>query len=121
MPVLVKLIGLIIVVMGAVILLNPVAMRWLIDFWKEGKRIYLVGLLRLLIGIILLLAASQCKLPGVVTTLGILILLGGLLIFLLGLEKVRSMLDWWSKKPPAALRLMGSIALAIGLLLFYSV
>ncbi|MFH1339296.1 MAG: hypothetical protein ABIH40_05595 [Candidatus Omnitrophota bacterium] len=121
MPVMVKLIGLIIVGMGAIVLLNPATMRWLIAFWKEEKRLYAAGLLRLLLGIILLLAAPQCKQTAVVTVLGILILIGGILIFLLGLEKTKSILEWWNKKPPAALRLMGLVTLAIGLLLFYSV
>jgi len=121
MLILVKLIGIIIVAMGIVFILSPEAMKRVINYWRQGRRLYLVGILRLLIGVILLLNASQCRLVGVVVTLGILILLGGIIIFALGLEKVKSILDWLDKKPLSVLRLMALIALAIGALLLYSV
>lgn len=120
MLVLVKFIGIFIVSMGITILLSPSTMKKIIIFWKQGKRLYAAGILRLLIGIILLLAASQCRLVGVVVWLGILTLIGGIIIFALGLQKIKSFLDWWSKKPPLLLRLWGVIALAIGALLIYS-
>ncbi|KPK38997.1 MAG: hypothetical protein AMJ78_09145 [Omnitrophica WOR_2 bacterium SM23_29] len=121
MLILVKLIGIVIVAMGIIFLLNPEAMKRVINYWGQGKRLYLVGILRLLIGVVLLLSASQCRLVGAIVTLGILVLLGGIIIFALGLEKVKSILDWWDKKPLSVLRLLALIALAIGALLLYSV
>ncbi len=121
MLILVKLIGIVIVVMGITFLLSPKKLKHFMAFLGQGKRLYGVGILRLLFGVILLLAASQCRLVGVILTLGILILIGGILIFVLGLERVKSMLNWWNKRSPLILRLMGLIALALGALLLYSV
>ena len=90
-------------------------------FLEQGRKLYIVGILRLLIGIILLLVASQCRLVGVVITLGIFFLIGGIVIFILGLERIKSMLNWWNKRSLLVIRLMGLIALALGALLLYSV
>ena len=121
MLILVKLIGIVIVVMGITFLLSPKQLRQLLAFLGQGKRLYGVGILRLLFGVILLLAASQCRLVGVVLTLGILFLIGGILIFVLGLERLKSILNRWDKKSPLTLRLLGLIPLAFGALLLYSV
>ena len=120
MLVLVKGIGIVIAGMGILIFLNPKMMKQLIVFWRQGKRIYIAGILRLLFGVILLLAASQCRLVGVIVTMGIFMLIGGTLIFTLGLEKIKSILDWWDKRQPLAMRFMGLIAFGIGVLIIYS-
>ena len=120
MLILVRAIGIVIIVMGIAVLLSPRTMKQLIAFWSKGKRIYLAGVLRVAIAVILLLAASACKRVGIILTLGILILIGGIMIFALPLQKMRSMLTWWEKKPLWVLRLMGLIAIAIGALLPYS-
>lgn len=121
MLILVKLIGLLIVAMGIIFLLSPKVLKQYIAFWKQGKKIYALGVLRLLIGVVFLLTASQCRLVGVILTLGILILLKGIAIFVLGLEKIKSMLDWWGRKSPLVFRLLSLVALAIGALILYSV
>lgn len=120
MLILVRLIGIVIVGMGATFLLSPKTLKQVLSFWGEGKRPYIAGILRLLIGAILLLAASQCRLVGVVVTLGVLILVGGIIIFLLGLERVKSILSWWNKKSLLVMRLISLIPLALGVLLLYS-
>lgn len=121
MVILVKLIGIFIAGMGIILLLSPKTIKRLVAFCQQGKRVYISGLLRLLIGVILLLAASQCRLSGMVATLGILVLIGGILIFVLGIERTKALLNRWSNKSTLFLRLWGILALAIGVLLIYSV
>lgn len=120
MLILVRLIGIFIVGMGMTFLLKPKMLKQFVAFLEKGRRLYLVGTLRIFIGIILLLAASQCRLVGVVVTLGILALIGGITIFALRLERIKSMLSWWNRRSLLVLRLMGLIALALGALLLYS-
>lgn len=121
MLILVKLIGIIIAVMGVSLFLNPRTLKALIAFWGQGRRLYIAGILRILIGAMLLLAASQCRLRGAVIALGILFLIGGVLIFLLGLSRLKSILNWWEKRPTSVIRLMALFALVIAVLLLYSV
>lgn len=89
MVILVRVIGIIIVMMGIIILLNPKTFNQLMNFFKVGRRLYWNGFLRLLFGIVLLLGASQCRRVVVVIAMGILFLLGGVAIFALGLEKLK--------------------------------
>lgn len=121
MLILVKLIGIVIIGIGIILLLNPKAINQIIACCQKGKRLYIAGILRILIGVIFLLTASQCRLPGIVLVLGILILITGILIFILGLERVKSILNWWNKGMPLVIRLIGLVTLAIGALLIYSV
>ena len=121
MLILVRIIGVIITVMGIIILLSPKIMKQLIAFFEQGKRLYLAGVLRILFGIVFLLVATQCRLVGVIVVLGILFLIGGILIFTLGLEKSKSILKWWERKSPLVFRLVSLIPIFIGVLILYSI
>lgn len=120
MLILVRIIGIIIAVMGIIFLLNPKKMKQVISFWGQGKRFYTAGVLRVVFGIIFLLSASQSRVVGIIITLGILFLIGGITIFAMGLDRVKSVLSWWDKRPLIVLRLGALIALAVGALVLYS-
>lgn len=120
MILLVKFIGILMIAMGAVNVLSPVMMRNMLAFWSRGKNVYAGGLLRLLLGLVFLWSAPQSKSPVIIYALGILMLLGGVFIFALRLDKIKSMLDWWNKKSDSILRLTAILILGIGALIFYS-
>lgn len=120
MVILVKIIGIIITVMGVAILLNPKIARGMMAFWRQGKRIYLGGLIRILLGILFLASASGARLPQVIFVLGVLALLGGLLIFILGPKKTGAVFEWWDKKPEYLLRLLSLVVITFGALIVYS-
>ena len=120
MVIAVKVISIVIAGMGVIYLLNPKALAQVMTFFSEGKRLYLAAVLRLVIGSILLIAASRCRVMGFVVILGILTLLGSITIFTLGPERVKPFLDWWSKRSFIFLRFIGLLALAVGVLLLYA-
>jgi len=120
MVILVKLLGIIIAVFGVIYLLNPNMMKPYVAFWKKGKRLYMGAALSLLIGIILLLAASQCAVSWFVAAFGILGFIKGIVLFVLRQEKMISMINWWAERPVAFLRVHALIALVVGALLIYS-
>ena len=121
MVVLVKFFGIVIVAVGAIFLLKPDAMNPYMNFWIKGKRIYGGGVLSTIFGIIFLLAASQCRLAWIVAIVGIWGIIKGILLFVLGPEKLKSWIDWWKGRPVGALRLLALLALAIGALIIYAV
>ena len=121
MLILVRLFGIVIVGMGVTFLLGPKLYRQYMAFWEQGRRLYVGGILSILIGVILLLAASGCRLVGFILTLGILCLVKGIILLTLGREKMKSMLRWWQERPLLVLRLIALIAIAFGALLLYSV
>jgi uncharacterized protein YjeT (DUF2065 family) len=120
MIVLARVIGIFISFIGLVVIVRPLVIRRMLAFWRQDKRIYIAGLLRMLFGAIFLLSAAQAKLPMVMTTLGLFLLIAGLLIFIIKPEKIKSMFEYWDKKPSSVLRLMGIIILVIGVLVVYS-
>ena len=119
MAILVKLLGIVLVAFGAVYFAKPDIMKQYIAFWKKGKRLYAGAAASLLIGIILLLAASQCAVSWFVTAFGILALIKGIFLFVLKPEKVMPMMEWWLQKPVAFLRGHAIMAIVIGVLLIY--
>ena len=120
MDIIIRGLGIVIVVVGIVYLLRPDVMKWLIEFLKQGKRIYLAGLIRLALAVIFLLGARECDITWVIVVFGILFLIGGVLIFILGPEKLRRILDWYQKQSVLLLRVLAVIALAIGAIIIYS-
>jgi hypothetical protein len=116
-----QLIGASAVIMGIAFLASLTTLKGFINFWRDGERLYLAGLVRILIGIFLIMAAAQCKIPLVVSLLGCLCLVGGMLIFIVGMERFKAMLLWWDATPAAVLRVITFIPIGIGILLLYAV
>jgi hypothetical protein len=110
----VRIVGIIIALTGVVYFLKPGVIKWLMEFFKQGRRLYFVGLTRFALAVIFLLAANQCKTPWVIIVFGILFMISGLLIFAIPLEKLKSYLGWWQKQSLILLRVLSLIALAIG-------
>jgi len=81
---------------------------------------YFAGLIRLVLAIIFLLAARECDITPVIVFFGILFLISGLLIFVIGLEKVKSIINWYQEQSILVLRLLALVALAIGVVIIYS-
>jgi hypothetical protein len=69
----------------------------------------------------LLLAASASKAPGLIAVVGIIVIFKGIILPLMGVERVRSLLDWWSAQGSLFLRGWALLALTIGLVLAYAV
>lgn len=120
MAVAVRVVGIVFVFASLVYLLKPDVMKRILEFFKKGKRLYIAGLIRFALAIVFLLAARECDITWVIVVFGILFLIEGLLIFILGPEKIRAMIDWWQKQSVLLLRVIAVIALAIGGVIIYS-
>ena len=119
MVILVKLLGIIIVIFGVVYLFNPNIIKPYMAFWRRGKRLRMGAGLSLLIGVIFLLAASQCRLSWFVALFGILGLIKGVVLFVIKPEKAILMINWWAERPVGFLRGHALFALVVGALLIY--
>jgi hypothetical protein len=116
-----RAIGILIVTIGTAIALNPMVFKLLLNFWKKGKNIYIAGIVRLVFGAFFLYIASRCRFPAAISILGALMILGGMLLFLIGPDRIKIIFSWWETRPPILMRLMGFIALSIGALIIFSV
>ena len=120
MNMLIKIIGIIFLCAGIMYLLRPNVLKGFLEFFKQGKRLYLAGLLRFVLAIVFLIGARECNLAWVIAAFGVLFMIGGLLIFIIGLEKLKSIIDWWQKQSSLLIRVIGLVALAIGVVIIYS-
>lgn len=120
MQILVWLVAFIMAVMGLMISIRPKFIRGMIGFWKQDKRLMLGGILSLVIGIIFLAAARQCKVPLVVVIFGLLSLLKGGSRFVLGLDKVKKIISWYERQSDLVLRCMGLLVLVLAAVLIYA-
>ena len=120
MDIVIQSLGIVFALAGIVYLLRPDAMKWLMEFFKQGKRMYFAGLIRFALAIVFLVGARECKQFWVIFAFGILFIIGGLLIFTIGLERFKSIIDWWQKQSLLLLRVMALITLAVGAVIIYS-
>ena len=120
METVIKIIGIAIVVIGIAYLFRPDIMKRLMEFFKKDARIYIAGLLRFTLGIVFLLAARECDRSAIIGALGVLFLAGGVLIFILGSERMRRILEWWLTKPVWIMQILAVVTAAFGALIIYA-
>ncbi|MBN2592161.1 MAG: hypothetical protein JXA81_01540 [Sedimentisphaerales bacterium] len=116
----IKSLGMLFTLMGIAYFLRPDIIKKLMGFFKKGKRIYLAGLLRFALAIVFLIAARECGYPWIIIASGLIFLAGGLLIFLLGPEKIRRILDWYQDQPALIFRIIALIVLTFGIIIILS-
>jgi uncharacterized protein YjeT (DUF2065 family) len=89
-------------------------------FFKKGKRIYIPGLIRFVLAVVFFVAARECRYFWIIFASGIIFLTGGLLIFLLGPEKIRRILDWYEEQPTVIFRVIALVVLVFGMVIIFS-
>ena len=116
----IKSLGIIFVLMGLAYLLRPAIIKKLMVFFKKGNRIYLPGLIRFALAIIFFVGARECRYFWIIFACGIIFLLSGLLIFILGPEKIRRMFNWYENQPDMFFRVIALIVLIFGAIVILS-
>jgi uncharacterized protein YjeT (DUF2065 family) len=89
-------------------------------FFKKGKRIYFPGLIRFALAVVFFLGARECRYFWIIFASGVIFLTGGLLIFVLGPEKIRRILDWYQEQPTLIFRIIAVIVLVFGVIIILS-
>ena len=108
------LVGLFIVAMGMFGVAAPHGLLTAIRFVLTPLGLYLVAALRVVFGVILVLVAPSSRAPRVLRPLGLVMLVAGLTIPFFGVDRARAMLDWWSARGPAFMRVWAGLAVALG-------
>lgn len=112
--------GILFLVLGVIFFVRPALIRTFIEFAKVGKRVYIGGVIRIIIGALLLLATPKAAFPWLPGIIGALILISGILIFILGTQRIHAFMDWWYGLDDSRLRIMPVVAAIFGVLLIYS-
>ena len=116
----IKSFGMLFALMGIAYLLRPDIIKKFMGFFKKGRRIYLAGLIRFALAVVFFVAARECRYFRIIFASGIIFLTGGLLIFLLGPEKIRRILDWYQDQPALIFRVIALIVLIFGVVIILS-
>jgi len=116
----IKSLGMLFALMGIAYLLRPDIIKKLMGFFKKGKRIYLAGLIRFVLAVVFLVAARECRYFWIIFASGIVFLVGGLLIFMLGPDKIRRIFDWYQNQPTLIFRVIAVVVLAFGAIIIFS-
>ncbi|MBC8481101.1 MAG: hypothetical protein H8D47_00340 [Planctomycetes bacterium] len=120
MVTLIKIAGIVILSMGLAYTLRPEFFKALLEFFKKGYSLYAIGVLRFILAAVFLFGAPKCSNSNMITILGVLFIISGLLIFALGLVRLKKIIQWYLAQPLITLRAIGIITLAVGALIIYS-
>ena len=121
MTALVAIFGVLIAALGAAGVVSPRVLIGLVDsVWRGPRGIYGVATVRLVLGVVLVVAAPDCRFPEIVRILGILSLVSAVVLPLLGRERLRTMIDWWISRPGGFIRAWSLVAVAFGVFLGYA-
>ena len=75
---------------------------------------------RVLLGVMLILVADSTGYPAPLKTIGVLLIVAGVLALVLGNERVQAIMDWIVIKGPSAVRAGGAIAFVFGVFIVYA-
>jgi uncharacterized protein YjeT (DUF2065 family) len=107
--------------MVIIFLFNPKALTPYTAFWGKKRRLYIIGASRIIMGLTVFQAASQCRFQAVSVIIGILLIIAGIPYFVIRLNRQKTYVSRWANRPAIFVRILGSAILAIGVLLLYSV
>jgi hypothetical protein len=119
MAFLVVVFGSIIAAVGIVGMARPAQLVAGMLNWPAAVLLAVAVAVRLVLGIVFILAAPSCRFPRVVYALGIVALLAALVVLLLGPDRVRSLVQWWSQQPSLVIRAMYAGTVLFGAFLVY--
>jgi len=120
MEIIVKIVGIFIIFIGIGYFLKPDIIKQLMIFFKKGNRVYFAAVLRFALAIIFLLGASGCDQKWIIAAFGVLFMISGLLILILGPDKLRQIFDWYQNQPVLLFRIIAVIVLACGAVIVYA-
>jgi uncharacterized protein YjeT (DUF2065 family) len=118
MIILIKFIGVLIAGLGLALFASPEFSQKIFNFFKEGKRLYIAGAIRLVVGALILFSASSSVVPVAAIALGLMFVVSGIVIFAADLEKMKAFLLHYSQMPQLVIRLLGLVAATFGVLVF---
>ena len=110
-------VGLAIAAVGVIGLLEPGALVSISQRFATPMDWYVLGAIRVAFGLLLLSVAKASRMPRalrVVAFIPILAGLGALATPLIGLERARATLEWWSRQGAGVARLSAAALVALG-------
>jgi len=115
--------ALVIVVIGAIGIVMPSGLVWVAQYSLTPTAFYLIGVLRVGLGLVLVSVASASRAPGTLRILGYIIVTAGIGTVVLGMvaiDRARAIVEWWLQQGSGLIRLAGVLIVALGSFLAYA-
>ncbi|MBE0537321.1 MAG: hypothetical protein IH624_16780 [Phycisphaerae bacterium] len=108
------IIGVALVLWGLLIAIRPHTLRTTIHVMEKGLLVYAPAAVRIVLGVVFLLAARDCRVPWLIVAFGIIMFVAGVVMFMIRPGRLRSFLHWWAERSMPTLRILGVTGAAIG-------
>jgi hypothetical protein len=115
--------GLCIGTVGVVGMLAPSSLVWIAQHSVTSGAFYLIAAVRVGFGLVLIYAASASRTPRTLRIVGYVIVAAGLataLTGLVGIERARTIIDWWLQQGAGIIRLTSVVLVALGGFVVYA-
>lgn len=116
----IKVIGIIIMVVGVVFAALPALMDKFVPFAKKDNHYLIGGTIRVIFGGLLIAASFWASIFWIPMIIGCVMAIAGMLIFVIGKERVHALLDWVGGLPEHKRRIISIIVAFVGALIIYS-
>lgn len=120
MQIVIKSLGMVLALIAIVYMLRPDIAKRLVAFFQKGGRIYIDGIVNLILAIVFFIGARECRFPIVIFICGAVFMAEGLLIFSFGPKKTSPILEWSREQSEQLFQFMGLILGVIGVATFMS-
>jgi hypothetical protein len=114
------LLSVLVAVVGAVGLIRPTSLLAVAGLFLTPAGLYAAAAFRIVLGTGLFVGASTSRAPRLLRVLGVVIVVGGLVTPLLGVERASAIIGWWAARGSLFMRIWAAVALAFGLCLAYA-
>jgi hypothetical protein len=113
--------ALLIAAIGVVGVASPSVLLAFGQSLQTPSALLVAAALRIIFGAVLVWVASASRMPRTLRVIGFLMILGGILTPLFGVERFQAILSWFSSQGPLLMRAWASIAVIFGLFVVYVV
>jgi uncharacterized membrane protein len=108
------------ILVGLTGVLSPEGLMDLIKYSFTSTGIYVTAIARMVLGALLLVAATATRTPKTVRVIAVIIFLAGVATALLSAERAQVLKDWWMSHGPDALRIAACFPLAVGFFILFA-
>ena len=100
-------------------LLRPALLGPVVRFFNRTVWMYTLSVVRIVLAVIFLLGAMQCRVTIVIAGFGILLLISGFAGLIVKHRMYQSILQWWQERNLMTVRLVAAVVLFIGAVIVY--
>ena len=119
MTTLAMVIGVALVLLGVLVAVSPERLLTLTD-WESRRGLYIAAAMRVVTGLVLILAAPASRFPTGFRIIGAVALLAGLVLTLIPSDRWAAFIRWWTNEHRNLYRASAAVAILLGAFIAYA-